>query len=117
MDLDINSPPPGYRRGVNGEREVEEWGLKVQKLANVHTVTLLFVSFARLGGGREERARRWRWPSCQDGTGVCFGRSLAGWKGRTAPTWPQIVLITAGRRRGDGGIGRYPDQTCLGYSK
>jgi hypothetical protein len=44
MDLDITNPPPGYRRGVNGEREVEEWGLKVQKLANVHSVTLLFVS-------------------------------------------------------------------------
>ena len=45
MDLDITTPPPGYRRGVNGEREVEEWGLKVQKLANVHSVTLLFVSY------------------------------------------------------------------------
>lgn len=42
MDLDITTPPPGYRRGVDGEREVEEWGLKVQKLANVHSVTLLF---------------------------------------------------------------------------
>jgi hypothetical protein len=44
MDLDVEAPPPAYRRGVNGEREVEEWGLKVQKLANVHSVTLLFVS-------------------------------------------------------------------------
>ncbi|KAI9635043.1 galactose-binding domain-like protein [Dioszegia hungarica] len=40
MDLDVSSPPPGYRRGPGGEREVEEWGLKVQRLANVHCVTL-----------------------------------------------------------------------------
>lgn len=47
MDLDISAPPPGYRRGPGGEREVEEWGLKVQRLANVHCVTLAFVSQAR----------------------------------------------------------------------
>lgn len=49
MDLNTETPPPGYRRGVDGEREVEEWGLKVQKLANVHSVTLLFVRRRREG--------------------------------------------------------------------
>ena len=47
-------------RTGDGRREVEEWGLKVQKLANVHSVTLLFVSSflegMRLWGcGREGR--------------------------------------------------------------
>lgn len=40
----MDTPPAGYRRGLDGRREVEEWGLKVQKLASVHSVTLLFVS-------------------------------------------------------------------------
>ena len=44
MDLDASSPPGGGRRTVDGRRDVEEWGLKVQKLASVHSVTLLFVS-------------------------------------------------------------------------
>lgn len=44
MDLDASSPPRGVTRASDGRREVEEWGLKVQKLANVHSVTLLFVS-------------------------------------------------------------------------
>ncbi|ORX34198.1 galactose-binding domain-like protein [Kockovaella imperatae] len=42
MDLDTSSPPPTARRGPDGTREVEEWSLKVQKLANVHSATLLF---------------------------------------------------------------------------
>ncbi|RSH92635.1 hypothetical protein EHS25_008080 [Saitozyma podzolica] len=42
MDIAMDTPPAGYRRGVDGRREVEEWGLKVQKLASVHSVTLLF---------------------------------------------------------------------------
>lgn len=44
MDLDASSPPQGVTRTLDGRREVEEWGLKVQKLASVHSVTLLFVS-------------------------------------------------------------------------
>ena len=44
MDLDTSSPPRGVTRTPDGRREVEEWALKVQKLANVHSVTLLFVS-------------------------------------------------------------------------
>lgn len=43
MDLDVSSPPV-VQRGAGGVREVEEWGLKVQKLASVHSVTLFFVS-------------------------------------------------------------------------
>jgi hypothetical protein len=43
MDLDVSSPPV-TQRGAGGLREVEEWGLKVQKLASVHSVTLFFVS-------------------------------------------------------------------------
>lgn len=43
MDLDVSSPP-AVQRGVGGVRDVEEWGLKVQKLASVHSVTLFFVS-------------------------------------------------------------------------
>ncbi|ORY28640.1 galactose-binding domain-like protein [Naematelia encephala] len=44
MDIDISSPPPAalVLRAAGGRREVEEWGLKVQKLANVHSVSLLF---------------------------------------------------------------------------
>ncbi|KAK4686377.1 hypothetical protein P7C73_g3744, partial [Tremellales sp. Uapishka_1] len=42
MDIDISAPPHGGVRDSHGRREVEEWGLKVQKLANVHSVTLLF---------------------------------------------------------------------------
>jgi len=41
MDVNISSPPPGARRLADGRREVEEWGLKVHKLASVHSVTLL----------------------------------------------------------------------------
>jgi hypothetical protein len=44
MDLDMTSPPV-VQRGIGGVREVEEWGLKVQKLASVHSVTLFFVSY------------------------------------------------------------------------
>jgi hypothetical protein len=43
MDIDIMSPQHVIR-GVGGVREVEEWGLKVQKLASVFSVTLVFVS-------------------------------------------------------------------------
>jgi len=42
MDVDMTSPP--IVRGIGGVREVEEYGLKVQKLASVHSVTLFFVS-------------------------------------------------------------------------
>ncbi|WRT65837.1 uncharacterized protein IL334_002788 [Kwoniella shivajii] len=42
MDLDISSPPNGGRRLPDGRRDIEEWGLKVQKLANVFSVTLYF---------------------------------------------------------------------------
>jgi hypothetical protein len=48
MDVDISSPPVNragiLSRGIDGRRDVEEWGLKVQKLASVHSVTLFFVS-------------------------------------------------------------------------
>ena len=46
MDLDTTSPPPNAQRDGNGVRQVEEWSLKVQKLANVHSATLYFVSRA-----------------------------------------------------------------------
>ena len=42
MDIDAASAPT--TRGLGGVREVEEWGLKVQKLASVQSVTLFFVS-------------------------------------------------------------------------
>ncbi|OCF56567.1 hypothetical protein L486_05417 [Kwoniella mangroviensis CBS 10435] len=42
MDIDISSPPNGTRRLPDGRREVEEWGLKVQKLANVFSIILYF---------------------------------------------------------------------------
>ncbi|KAK8865747.1 hypothetical protein IAR55_000894 [Kwoniella newhampshirensis] len=42
MDLDTSMPPAGIRRLPDGRRDVEDWGLKVQKLANVFSVTLLF---------------------------------------------------------------------------
>lgn len=44
MDIDTSQPPAGIRRLPDGRRDVEEWPLKVQKLANVFSVTLLFVS-------------------------------------------------------------------------
>ena len=43
MDFDSTSPPHGVSRTLDGRREIEEWGLKVQKLASVHSITLLFV--------------------------------------------------------------------------
>ncbi|KIR67538.1 hypothetical protein I314_01955 [Cryptococcus bacillisporus CA1873] len=42
MDIDTSQPPAGIRRLPDGRRDVEEWPLKVQKLANVFSVTLLF---------------------------------------------------------------------------
>ncbi|WVQ85578.1 hypothetical protein IAT38_007744 [Cryptococcus sp. DSM 104549] len=42
MDLDTTVPPAGVQRLPDGRRDVEEWPLKVQKLANVFSVTLLF---------------------------------------------------------------------------
>ncbi|ODO11923.1 hypothetical protein I350_00707 [Cryptococcus amylolentus CBS 6273] len=42
MDIDTSQPAAGVRRLPDGRRDVEEWPLKVQKLANVHSVTLLF---------------------------------------------------------------------------
>ncbi|OXG85210.1 hypothetical protein C348_01601 [Cryptococcus neoformans Gb118] len=42
MDIDTSQPPVGIRRLPDGRRDVEEWPLKVQKLANVFSVTLLF---------------------------------------------------------------------------
>ena len=43
MDINISSPPRGVTRTVDGLRDVEEWGMKVQKMANVHSITLVFV--------------------------------------------------------------------------
>lgn len=54
MDLDTSMPPPGWRRLEDGRREVEEWGLKVSKMANVYSVTLLFV---RLPATQRRRER------------------------------------------------------------
>ena len=42
MDMNIASPPRAART-AEGLRDVEEWGLKVQKMANVHSITLAFV--------------------------------------------------------------------------
>jgi hypothetical protein len=42
MDINIASPPRVVRT-ADGLRDVEEWGLKVQKMANVHSITLAFV--------------------------------------------------------------------------
>ncbi|OCF45278.1 hypothetical protein I317_00800 [Kwoniella heveanensis CBS 569] len=42
MDIDVSAPPPGAVRLPDGRRDVEEWGLKVQKLANVFSITLYF---------------------------------------------------------------------------
>lgn len=42
MDLDVSDSPT--RRDSAGRREVDDWALKVQKMANVFSVTLLFVS-------------------------------------------------------------------------
>ena len=46
MDLDVENG--GSTRTAGGERDVDEFGLKVQKLASVHSVTLFFVR--RLSG-------------------------------------------------------------------
>lgn len=43
MDIDVSAPAV-QRRDIGGRREVDEWGLKVQKMASVFSVTLLFVS-------------------------------------------------------------------------
>lgn len=43
MDVNLASPPKGVVRTLDGRRDVEEWGLKVQKMASVHSVTLVFV--------------------------------------------------------------------------
>lgn len=50
MDIDTSQPPAGIRRLPDGRRDVEEWPLKVQKLANVFSVTLLFVSITHFCG-------------------------------------------------------------------
>lgn len=42
MDINISTPPRVIRT-AEGLRDVEEWGLKVQKMANVHSITLAFV--------------------------------------------------------------------------
>lgn len=44
MDINMSIPPRGVTRTLDGRRDVEEWGLKVQKMASVHSVTLVFVS-------------------------------------------------------------------------
>ncbi|RSH85794.1 uncharacterized protein EHS24_003974 [Apiotrichum porosum] len=41
MDIDVSAPAV-QRRDIGGRREVDEWGLKVQKMASVFSVTLLF---------------------------------------------------------------------------
>jgi hypothetical protein len=43
MDVDLSTPPKGITRTVDGRRDVEEWGLKVQKMASVHSITLVLV--------------------------------------------------------------------------
>lgn len=48
MDFDIsssNSTGSAAPRDLGGRREVEEWPLKVQKMASVWSVTLYFVSY------------------------------------------------------------------------
>ena len=47
MDMNIASPPR-VARTAEGLRDVEEWGLKVQKMANVHSITLAFVCPLRI---------------------------------------------------------------------
>jgi len=47
MDVDI-SATQHITRGLGGVREIEEWGLKVQKLASVFSATLVFVSTSSL---------------------------------------------------------------------
>lgn len=44
MDVDLSHPPKGVTRTVEGRRDVEEWGLKVQKMSSVHSITLVLVS-------------------------------------------------------------------------
>jgi hypothetical protein len=44
MDVDLSNPPKGITRTIDGRRDVEEWGLKVQKMASVHSITLVLVS-------------------------------------------------------------------------
>lgn len=46
MDIDISSPRL-QRRDTAGRREIDEYGLKVQKMASVFSVTLVFVSITR----------------------------------------------------------------------
>ncbi|GMK60000.1 hypothetical protein CspeluHIS016_0902170 [Cutaneotrichosporon spelunceum] len=41
MDLDVREPPV-QRRDLGGRRDVDEWPLKVQRMANVFAITLLF---------------------------------------------------------------------------
>lgn len=43
MDIDVSAPRT-QRRDAAGRREVDEWGLKVQRMASVFSVTLFFVS-------------------------------------------------------------------------
>lgn len=43
MDLDVSESPSDVRDAA-GRREVDSWALKVQRMASVHSVTLLFVS-------------------------------------------------------------------------
>lgn len=46
MDLDISESPVDNRDAA-GRREIDSWALKVQRMASVHSVTLLFVSRRR----------------------------------------------------------------------
>jgi hypothetical protein len=51
MDFDIsssNSTGSAAPRDLGGRREVEDWPLKVQKMASVWSVTLYFVSLDNL---------------------------------------------------------------------
>lgn len=54
MDIDISSPRV-QARDTTGQREVDEFGLKVQKMASVFSVTLVFVSTEMRWGGRSEQ--------------------------------------------------------------
>lgn len=42
MDIDVSAPRV-QRRDTSGRREVDEFGLKVQRMASVFSVTLVFV--------------------------------------------------------------------------
>lgn len=55
QDIGIAQSPAGWQlgvdeegRGAGGRREVEEWPLKVQKMASVSSITLMIVSLTKV---------------------------------------------------------------------